>query len=193
MCELDRELGSLGSTSYKGQTLELWGDVNMGERGLWLRRSTALVLGCIWAAPKALRREIIPSQCTGPLSPQWWDVSGGGMPCSTSAVWKLGWLACLLWRPRWNKLSSRWSAPALLDWHELTFPRLEETWSWLGQQTCWHSRLHRIKSLLVLKCWGLETPHCVLPSLLRKHKAFCFSSPLLSQQEHECKSCSLQL
>lgn len=34
--ELDGELGSLGSTAYKGQTLELQGDVGMGECGLWL-------------------------------------------------------------------------------------------------------------------------------------------------------------
>lgn len=39
-----------------------------------------------------------------------------------------------------------------------------------------------MKSLLMLKCWVLEAQHCVLPRLLRKHKAFCFSSPLLSQQ-----------
>jgi len=36
VCELDRELGSPGSTAYKGQTLELQGDVHIGECDLWL-------------------------------------------------------------------------------------------------------------------------------------------------------------
>lgn len=35
MHELDRELGSLGSTAYKGQNLEFQGDVDMEECGLW--------------------------------------------------------------------------------------------------------------------------------------------------------------
>lgn len=43
MHELDRELGSLGSTAYKGQNLEFQGDVDMEECGLWSWRSIALV------------------------------------------------------------------------------------------------------------------------------------------------------